>query len=40
MSITDYASKIEGISNSLGSIGVTVDDDDVVAATTLEGLGT
>ena len=39
MSITDYASKIKGITNSLGSIGVTVDDDDVVAAT-LEGLGT
>ena len=38
MSITDYASKIKGITNSLGSIGVTVDDDDVVAAT-LEGLG-
>ncbi|MCO5603144.1 hypothetical protein L7F22_057291 [Adiantum nelumboides] len=39
MSINDYASKIKTITNSLGSIGVTVDDDDVVAAT-LEGLGT
>ncbi|MCO5604337.1 hypothetical protein L7F22_058502 [Adiantum nelumboides] len=39
MSINDYASKIKTITNSLGSIGVTVDDDDVVA-TTLEGLGT
>ncbi|MCO5586628.1 hypothetical protein L7F22_040569 [Adiantum nelumboides] len=39
MSINDYASKIKTITNSLGSIGVTVDDDDVVAAR-LEGLGT
>ncbi|MCO5587615.1 hypothetical protein L7F22_041564 [Adiantum nelumboides] len=39
MFINDYASKIKTIKNSLGSIGVTVDDDDVVAAT-LEGLGT
>ncbi|MCO5557854.1 hypothetical protein L7F22_011426 [Adiantum nelumboides] len=39
MSINDYASKIKTITNSLGSIGVTVDDDDDVAAT-LEGLGT
>ncbi|MCO5608563.1 hypothetical protein L7F22_062774 [Adiantum nelumboides] len=38
MSITDYASKIKIITNSLGSIGVTIDDDDFVA-TTLEGLG-
>ena len=38
MSITDYASKIKRIINSLGSIGVTVNDNDVVAAT-LEGLG-
>ncbi|MCO5554421.1 hypothetical protein L7F22_007951 [Adiantum nelumboides] len=37
--INDYASKIKTITNSLGSIGVTVDDDEVVAAT-LEGLGT
>ncbi|MCO5572990.1 hypothetical protein L7F22_026752 [Adiantum nelumboides] len=39
MSINDYASKIKTITVSLGSIGVTVDDDDVVAAT-LEELGT
>ncbi|MCO5570109.1 hypothetical protein L7F22_023825 [Adiantum nelumboides] len=39
MSINDYASKIKTITNSLGSIGVTVDDNDVVAAT-LEELGT
>ncbi|MCO5606654.1 hypothetical protein L7F22_060842 [Adiantum nelumboides] len=31
MSINDYASKIKTITNSLGSIGVIVDDDDVVA---------
>ncbi|MCO5555619.1 hypothetical protein L7F22_009164 [Adiantum nelumboides] len=39
MSINDYASKIKTITNFLGSIGVTIDDDDVVAAA-LEGLGT
>ncbi|MCO5567496.1 hypothetical protein L7F22_021189 [Adiantum nelumboides] len=38
MSINDYASKINTIENSLGSIGVTFDDDDVVTAT-LEALG-
>ncbi|MCO5602969.1 hypothetical protein L7F22_057111 [Adiantum nelumboides] len=38
MSINDYVSKIKTITNSLGSIGVTIDDNDVVAAT-LEGLG-
>ncbi|MCO5610041.1 hypothetical protein L7F22_064276 [Adiantum nelumboides] len=38
MSINDYASRIKTITNSLGSIGVTVDDNDVVAKT-LEGLG-
>ncbi|MCO5603962.1 hypothetical protein L7F22_058119 [Adiantum nelumboides] len=38
MSINDYASKIKAITNSLGSIGVTIDEDDVVAAM-LEGLG-
>ncbi|MCO5599545.1 hypothetical protein L7F22_053651 [Adiantum nelumboides] len=37
MSINDYASKMKAITNSLGSIGVTVDDNDVVAVT-LEGL--
>jgi len=36
--INDYALKIKGIVESLGSIGVTVDDDDVVGAM-LEGLG-
>ncbi|MCO5573870.1 hypothetical protein L7F22_027645 [Adiantum nelumboides] len=30
MFIKDYASKIKTITNSLGSIGVIVDDDDVV----------
>ncbi|MCO5608612.1 hypothetical protein L7F22_062825 [Adiantum nelumboides] len=39
MSINDYDLKIKTITNYLGSIGVTVDDDDVVAVT-LEGLGT
>ncbi|MCO5608621.1 hypothetical protein L7F22_062834 [Adiantum nelumboides] len=38
MSINDYASKIKTITNSLGSIGVTIDNDDVVASM-LEGLG-
>ncbi|MCO5564944.1 hypothetical protein L7F22_018614 [Adiantum nelumboides] len=38
MSINDYASKIKVIKNSLGSTGITIDDDDVIA-TTLEGLG-
>ncbi|MCO5564511.1 hypothetical protein L7F22_018172 [Adiantum nelumboides] len=38
MSINDYASKIKTVTNSLGSIGVTVDDSDVVDVT-LEGLG-
>ncbi|MCO5569806.1 hypothetical protein L7F22_023520 [Adiantum nelumboides] len=38
MFINDYASKTKTITNSLGSIGVTIDDNDVVA-TTLEGLG-
>ena len=33
MSIIDYASKIKEITNSLGSIGVIVDDDDVVVVT-------
>ncbi|MCO5550333.1 hypothetical protein L7F22_003817 [Adiantum nelumboides] len=36
MSINDYATKIKTITNSLQSIGVIVDDNDVVAAT-LEG---
>ena len=36
--INDYALKIKGIVESLGSIGITVDDDDVVGAM-LEGLG-
>ncbi|MCO5605793.1 hypothetical protein L7F22_059977 [Adiantum nelumboides] len=38
-SINDYASKIKTITNSLRSIGVTIDDNDAVA-TMLEELGT
>ncbi|MCO5572396.1 hypothetical protein L7F22_026150 [Adiantum nelumboides] len=39
MFINEYASKIKTITNSLGSIGVTVDDNDVVVVM-LENLGT
>ncbi|MCO5593481.1 hypothetical protein L7F22_047495 [Adiantum nelumboides] len=39
MSINDYASKVKTITNSLGSIGVTIDENDIFDAT-LEGLGT
>ncbi|MCO5587724.1 hypothetical protein L7F22_041676 [Adiantum nelumboides] len=39
ISTKDYASKIKTITYSLGSIGVAIDGNDVVAAT-LEGLGT